>query len=149
MQSVKRGRADEALSILLDKAVVDGLSLKEYHKWAKAVWAAVESRLIYKWVRPRQAALFPARMLTRSDDQEGLAIFESLRPAETLSTRIGVGGNSRELGHVTDRPDRGNLNFAHDEVREKLRKSRKLLVSLIQILHVSLTRPRMPAAHLT
>jgi hypothetical protein len=65
----------------------------------------------------------------KSEDRESLAIIESMRPDPELSRRIGPGGSIRELGHFDDVRPREGLLFAHDEVRDHLRKTRKLLVS--------------------
>jgi len=66
-----------------------------------------------------------------SEDNEALAIIESMRPSSDLARRLGPGGNIRELGSIGDVPQRDGLLFAHDEVRDLLRKTRKLLVSLL------------------
>ena len=58
-----------------------------------------------------------------------MAIIESMRPASDLSRRVGPGGNVRELGSTEDIRPRDGLLFAHHEVRDLLRKTRKLLVS--------------------
>ena len=59
-----------------------------------------------------------------------MAIIESVRPASDPSRRVGPGGNVRELGSIEDIRSRDGLLFAHDEVRDLLRKTRKILVSL-------------------
>jgi hypothetical protein len=64
-----------------------------------------------------------------SEDNEALAIIESMRPNSDLARRLGPGGNVREMGSTGDTPRRDGLLFAHDEVRDLLRKTRKLLVS--------------------
>jgi hypothetical protein len=64
-----------------------------------------------------------------SEDNEALAIIESMRPDSDLARRLGPGGNAREIGSTGDAPQRDGLLFAHDEVRDLLRKTRKLLVS--------------------
>ena len=66
-----------------------------------------------------------------SEDSEALAIIESMRPSSDLARRLGPGGNIRELGSTGDVLQRDGLLFAHDEVRDLLRKTRKLLVSLL------------------
>ena len=63
-----------------------------------------------------------------SEDTEALAIIESMRPNPVLCRRIGPGGNARELGSTEDIAPRAGLLFAHDEVRDLLRRTRKLLV---------------------
>jgi hypothetical protein len=68
-------------------------------------------------------------MTDPSEDNEALAIIESMRPDSDLARRLGPGGNVREMGSIGDIPERDGLLFAHDEVRDLLRKTRKLLVS--------------------
>ena len=68
-------------------------------------------------------------MTDPSEDNEALAIIESMRPDSDLARRLGPGGNVREMGSNGDIPQRDGLLFAHDEVRDLLRKTRKLLVS--------------------
>lgn len=63
------------------------------------------------------------------EDSEALAIIESMRPSSNLARRLGPGGNIREIGSTEDVRPREGLLFAHDEVRDLLRKTRKLLVS--------------------
>jgi hypothetical protein len=71
-------------------------------------------------------------MTDLSEDNEALAIIESMRPGSDLARRLGPGGNARELGCTGDVPQRDGLLFAHDEVRDLLRKTRKLLVSRLR-----------------
>ena len=73
----------------------------------------------------------PSATTDVSEDNEALAIIESMRPNSELARRLGPGGNVRELGSTGDIPQRDGLLFAHDEVRDLLRKTRKLLVSLL------------------
>lgn len=70
-------------------------------------------------------------LLIDSENEEAQSIVRTSRPADDLSVRIGIGGNVRELGHATEKPHRQDLSFALDEVRDRLRKSRKMLVSPI------------------
>lgn len=60
-----------------------------------------------------------------------MAVIDSLRPSEALSCRVGVGGNVRELGSVSEKPAREGLKLAQDEVYSLLSKSRDLLVRQI------------------
>jgi hypothetical protein len=71
---------------------------------------------------------YTSRVTDISEDNEALAIIESMRPATELSRRLGPGGNVRELGSTEDIHPREGLLFAHDEVRDLLRKTSKLLV---------------------
>jgi len=85
-----------------------------------------------------------------SEDNEALAIIETMRPSSDLARRLGPGGNVRELGSTGDVPQRDGLLFAHDEVRDLLRKTRKLLVSqlFISIAYRSGSR-HSPTSNLT
>jgi hypothetical protein len=88
-------------------------------------------------------------MTDASEDNEALAIIESMRPDSDLARRLGPGGNARELGSTGDVPQRDGLLFAHDEVRDLLRKTRKLLVSqLSQTVADNLGSRHSPTSYL-
>lgn len=63
-----------------------------------------------------------------SDNTEAQRILDSLEPSRDLSGQFGIGGNVRELGHVSEKPDRPGLSLAQGQVRDQLEKGRKLLV---------------------
>lgn len=64
----------------------------------------------------------------QSDNTEAQKIVDSLEPSQELSGQFGVGGNIRELGHVSEKSDRQGLVLAQGQVYDQLRKGRKLLV---------------------
>ena len=44
IQSADRAQYDEALADLLDMSVLEGMSLAEYHRWARVVWSIAERK---------------------------------------------------------------------------------------------------------
>jgi hypothetical protein len=63
-----------------------------------------------------------------------MALLDASRPAPDLSQRIGIGGTQREVGKETDYPARDGTVSGHDQVRDQLRKAKKLQVSALPCL---------------
>lgn len=63
-----------------------------------------------------------------SGNTEAITIVEVMCPSPNLSHTRGIGGNAREVGIASDVPSGEGPQFAHDQVRDQLRKVKKLLV---------------------
>jgi hypothetical protein len=72
-----------------------------------------------------------ARSLIDSGNTEAITIVEAMCPSPNLSLQKGIGGNDREVGSASapGASSREVPKFAHDQVRDQLRKAKKLMVS--------------------
>lgn len=102
--------------------------MAEYHRWSRAVWSTLRTQLQHSYVMFCYSGVFECRLTRASDNNEAQKILDSLEPSRELSGQFGIGGNIREVGHVSEKPDRPGLVFAQRQVHDQLRKGRKLLV---------------------
>ncbi|WVQ79026.1 hypothetical protein IAT38_001118 [Cryptococcus sp. DSM 104549] len=122
-RATDRAEYDQALALLLDMSVLKGMTIPQYHRWARMVWAIMERRT------------------TMNGDPETLSYLSSLQPPKDYSTRLGPGGPSRELGHpsplspsslspITDSSQFSQrILLVQEHVRDSLRKATKLQAS--------------------
>lgn len=57
MQAAKRAQYDEALSMLLDLGMVDGMSIAEYKRWCPVLWEVLERRARFKYASKERFCL--------------------------------------------------------------------------------------------
>ncbi|WVO20114.1 uncharacterized protein IAS62_001405 [Cryptococcus decagattii] len=77
----EQGEYDQALSALLDIVDLYGITVSQYHTWARTVWALLERRA------------------TLNGNPDTLSYLLSLQPPKHYSSRVGPGGPLREHGH--------------------------------------------------
>ncbi|KAL0252421.1 hypothetical protein I308_101812 [Cryptococcus tetragattii IND107] len=77
----EQGEYDQALAVLLDIVNLHGITISQYHTWARTVWALLERRA------------------TLNGNPDTLSYLLSLQPPKHYSSRVGPGGPLREHGH--------------------------------------------------
>ncbi|OXG15048.1 anaphase-promoting complex subunit 5 [Cryptococcus neoformans Ze90-1] len=77
----EKGEYDQALAVLLDIVNLHGITISQYHTWARTVWTLLERRA------------------TLNGNPDALSYLSSLQPPKCYSSRVGPGGPLREHGH--------------------------------------------------
>ncbi|WVO18050.1 hypothetical protein L204_105748 [Cryptococcus depauperatus] len=114
------GQYNQALAMLMDISVVQGMSVAWYHRWARVVWGICERRF------------------TMNNDFKSLSYLFSVRPSKSISKRLGPGGPLRELSHPLPVPHSSNggpstsfkfskhIRLLQDHIQESLKTATSL-----------------------
>lgn len=106
-RSATAGKFDEALALLLDPGVLEGLSLTDYRRWASVVWSIVEKEA------------------TLEEDAAALSVLAGLRaPAPE---RTGPGGLVRDKFDLEATPESRGILSAQEHIRDSLKQARSML----------------------
>ncbi|ORY23427.1 hypothetical protein BCR39DRAFT_549234 [Naematelia encephala] len=109
-----KARYDDALRLLLDFDLLQGMNMTEYHRWTKVVWAVLDRRAVL------------------NGDISSLELLDSLRPSPCTMRKLGPGGIVRDMAHPSPILDNGetepsvNARLIQDEIRTSLSKVRKM-----------------------